>query len=736
MSRARVSVALGLVLASGCGGGSSDADAQGGNAGDAAGNAGGASGGNGGGSFVNGGSGDFGNGGAAADAQRNIVSFRIEPENVALEVSLGASVEQAFKAFAVFENAPDIETDVTAQTVFYVPDNYLVASFPADGTSTLTTRLPASDSDPPQRGGALTVRAQAASADGTITTLTTPVMVRVVDQRLPTPRSPFDTPALPEAPETFFAGEPTPARAPELVYPNDGVLLPPNVGRLEVHFRPGATENTLFELRFQSDVTDLVYYTRCYADPNEFEPGSCAYFLTGADLALLAGSNQGRGPVTLAIRGSDEAGAFGASSTFSLEFAEQRIDGAVYYWSASTPPSIMRFDFGSAESEPEPFVRASDVPSSGTNCVGCHALSRQGDRVFFGMGGPPQARLVYVDDMSRPMSDGAFFTYAGASGDANATLNGSFNPDGTQFVAVAPVPTDEDADARLFFHDGSTGVRTAELELPVIPNNPDWSPDGDRIAFSAFSGPQFWRIQFLGGGISFIQRRNGEWDADPVALVPAEGGKNRFNPTFLPDGELLLYSEVDQLSYSAGDADSCNAATAEGNAAGRFCNGYSDPGAKTWAVATEPGATPVFLARAAAPGVADQLFLPPQPNVSATDLMDTFPKPSPFQISHRGSPLGWFTIGSQRRAGLRKYYPNTSVVQEPASQALLWMVALDTARVKAGEDGSYPAFFLPFQDLQTSNHMAQWTERIVSDAPPPPAPTPPPPAPPPVPILR
>jgi hypothetical protein len=59
------------------------------------------------------------------------------------------------------------------------------------------------------------------------------------------------------------------------------------------------------------------------------------------------------------------------------------------------------------------------------------------------------------------------------------------------------------------------------------------------------------------------------------------------------------------------------------------------------------------------------------------------------------------------------------------------MFALDADRVKTGEDGSYPGFFLPFQDLKTSNHMAQWTERIVSDDPPPAAPpTPPPPSPP------
>jgi hypothetical protein len=742
MLRARVGVALSLVLATSCGGDPKDEATVGGGASNGQGNSGGAAGSSGN-PFVNGGEGGLG--GADGElAARKIVSLRIEPADAVIDVGLGASVEQAFKAYAVLESAPDREIELTAQTVFYVPDNYLVASFPEDGSSTLTTRLPASAAEPPQRGGALTVQAQAASIDGSITTATTSLTVKLSGQRLPTLYSPQATPALPENPAAAFTGEPSGARAPELVYPNDGVLLPPNLGRLEVHFRPGAAENTLFELRFQSDVADLVYYTRCYADPNEFEPGSCAYFVSDADLEQLAASNQGRGPVTLSVRGSDEAGTFGESSTFALEFAEQRIDGAVYYWTASSPPSIMRFDFGSGQAEPEAFVRPSDVPGDGVNCVGCHALSRQGDKVIFGLNGPSPAlaRLVYVNDMSRALGDSAFFTYAGAAQDANAVLNGSFNPDGSEFVAVAPVSAEGDASPQLFFHDGDSGARFADLELPVIPNNPDWSPAGDKIAFSAYEGDQFLRIQFLGGGISYIERTDDAWNAaNPVVLVPPMSGKNRFNPTFLPDGDLLLYSEVDQASYGDEAANACDESLAATD--GRFCNGYSDPGAKTWIVAAEPGASPVYLARAASPGIADGLFPRPQNepptamgSVAATDLMDTFPKPSPFQITHRGTTLGWFTAGSQRRAGLRKYFPNNSYVGDPASQALLWMFALDAARVKAGEDGSYPGFFLPFQDLQTSNHMAQWTERIVSDSPPPPAPTPPPPAPPPPPVVR
>jgi len=740
MLRSRVNVALSLILAAGCdgggsgGGGSGAGDDGSGGTQHSAGAAG-----QGTGPIFSGGGGDLGVGGDNGNAERNIVSLRVEPEDAVLDARVGTAVEQIFTAYAVFADAPDEEVDITRQAVFYVPDNYLVASFPADGSNTLVTRVPASDAEPAQRGGALTVRAQAASADGTIATATTSLLVRVGGERLPAdPHGPFATPSLPDDPPSAFTGSPEPTRSPELIYPNDGVLLPPNLGRLEVHFTRGAAQNSLFEVRFSSTSTDLVYYTRCYAAANDFEPGSCAFFLDGSELELLAGSNQGTGPVTLSVRGSDEAGTFGQSASFSIEFAEKRIDGAVYYWTASSPPSIMRFDFGSVSSEPQRFVRASDVEDNGATCVGCHALSRQGNKVVFGLGGPPSARLVYVDDMSRPMTDSTFFTYAGPTGDPNAMLNGSFNPDGSQFVAVEPVPTDASADARLFFHDGVSGQRVEELTLtlPVVPNNPDWSPNGDKIAFTALGSAQRWRIEFLGGGVSYIQRQDGAWDAEhPVSVVPAATGKNRFNPTFLPDGELLLYSEVEDSTYTAADANACSASATTG--AGRLCNGYSDPGAKTWAVLAQPGATPVYLANAAAPGVADERQAsPPQSSVAKTDLMDTFAKPSPFQISHRGTRLSWFTVGSQRRAGLRSKSLNGSIVGEESSQALLWMFALDTERVRAGVDGSYPGFFLPFQDLKTSNHMAQWTERIVSDDPPPPPPTPPPPAPPPLPILR
>jgi hypothetical protein len=40
------------------------------------------------------------------------------------------------------------------------------------------------------------------------------------------------------------------------------------------------------------------------------------------------------------------------------------------------------------------------------------------------------------------------------------------------------------------------------------------------------------------------------------------------------------------------------------------------------------------------------------------------------------------------------------------------MVAIDPARLAKGLDPSSAAFCLPFQDITTSNHIAQWTSGV------------------------
>ena len=172
-----------------------------------------------------------------------------------------------------------------------------------------------------------------------------------------------------------------------------------------------------------------------------------------------------------------------------------------------------------------------------------------------------------------------------------------------------------------------------------------------------------------------------DWSGSAV-IVPNESGKNRYYPSFSPDGSLLIFNE-----------SQCNSGET-----GSECDADADPTSSLWIVPAAPGNTPVRLDNANAPGVADQ---------GQTDLTNSFPKWSPFVFrrnQEQGARLEWLTFSSRRKYGLRS--PN-------GGDMLIWMVAVEPDKALAGEDPSSAAFAIPYQDLDTSNHIAQWTERII-----------------------
>jgi hypothetical protein len=654
-------------------------------------------------------------------APQNIESMRIDPADLILQVARGQSATQAFKAFATLQGITG-EVEITDRTIFYVPDNYLVGSFPADGSSLFTTRLPASSADPPQRGGTVTIQAQAANNDLPITTVTTTLTVTIIDSGQAADGSPAATPAIPDDPGSEFTDGNSPTLAPTLVYPNDGVMLPPNMRDLEIHFLPASKAGALYEISLLSPFSEYRFYTRCYADPLKYLKGACVFDMDPDTVDVIAESNRGVDPVTLAVRATDEAGNVGKSASISVQFAGDRVDGAIYYWTttstATQQPSIMRFDFGS-QSALAAVLQPSDLPDDGgnahanTTCVGCHALSRDGKRMVASKGASYAGYLVYIADLSLPKTAANWLTVDGRSSGtaaANRVMNASFNPDGTQFVADAP-GGDSLGVNNLSLNDGVTGVRQSTLNLGFPVSYPDWSPDGQTIAVTHIYGNSGTIIQFQEGGISVIQQSATGWIPSPaeVVVVPHTTGKSRYTPNFVPDSSFLLYSEAIRQT---GDSDS-------------LVDSYSDPSATIWAVQPQANATPVLLAKANTPGVADKLTLADGRSslvvqrISSGMLMDTFPRSAPFEAKQNGHKLFWFTSASQRRAGLRLYKPNPSVVGDEPTQLLLWMFALDADQVLAGKDGSYPGFFLPFQDMTTSNHMASWTQEYVSPNPPP-----------------
>ncbi len=616
--------------------------------------------------------------------EQNIAEMRIEPEDAVITIAPGQTGAQSYRVYATMVGG-GAEVDVTERSVFYVPDNWQIGGFVDNGPEFVTA-----EEDP--RGGKLTVSATAANSDGSISEVRTGLTVRVAGTVLD-PRDDgsgaFDVPANPD--ELFGGADPDQSRAPELVYPNDGVLLPPNLNRLEVHFRPGL-DNTLFEVAFQSELTELRYFMRCGEPLN----GGCLFELDQETYTYLAYGNRGAGPVKLTVRGTDESGeGVGSSAEFSLRFTEDEVNGGLYYWRVSGPSAIMRFDFGRADAQAEVFLQqdASYGQTTIPQCIGCHALSRDGSKMISSLGGQNDGRLVFLDDLATPPADMEFFDRF-ADGD-NRIQFGSFNPDGSRFVAVYGDDGDDER-KKLWMHDGDTGLRLPDesIALGFEPDHPDWSADGEMIAFSHVKANQTTSQRPGSCGIDLIRREGAGWGA-PITILPQDDAVNQFNPNFVPDSSFFIYTVSDCANECDGDADAT---------------------ATTWAVVPEAGAIPVHLQRAGSPGVADG---------TNEILGDTFPRSAPFENKYEDGRVYWATIASRREAGLRS----------PSGKQWLWMFAFDPDLVIDGEDGSYPGFFLPFQDLETSNHIGQWTQQIVTDEPPPVPvpPPPPPPAPPPPP---
>jgi hypothetical protein len=589
-------------------------------------------------------------------AQSALVSIAVTPADQELVIDNGEPATSVYTAMGTF--ADGHTEDISDRAAFSLVNPELGAFLGPDFKSTL------------DQGGRTRVVAQYAGVQAD-----TGLVIRIRERY--TDPGATDLPTDPAAP---FGGPADAARAPDVVYPNDGVLLPPNLRLLEVHFRPGAN-NTLFELSFENDLTDVVVYTRCLVPLN----GGCIYTPDATVWKWIAETNRGGDPVVVRARGTDDAGTgVGTSTDIQLAFSFENIKGGIYYWKASGgstgESAIMRFDFGSVTQQTaERFV---GPDSASGKCVGCHALSRDGTKMVAAAGGWDVEDSLMVDVGT-----------ATRTGTPVKTAFASWNPDGTAYVGVFAYTGTPSYNLMLV--DGNTGVQSGTIDVGATQdqpaNHPDWSPDGSRIVYvrngavSTADGVNNQR--FFGGSIEMVTEQGGTFGA-PTQIVPALAGHNRYYPSFAPDGALLAFNE-----------STCAAATPDAS-----CNADSDATATIYVAKPEMGATPVALAHANAPGKTD----------TGTALTNSWPKWAPFEFQRTqeaGSRLVWMTFSSTRNYGLRTPPPGTSA--EATSGSLIWMVAIDPEKAAAGEDPSVAAFALPFQDLDSSNHIAQWTKEVI-----------------------
>ncbi|MEZ4394534.1 MAG: hypothetical protein R3A48_25965 [Polyangiales bacterium] len=246
-----------------------------------------------------------------------------------------------------------------------------------------------------------------------------------------------------------------------------------------------------------------------------------------------------------------------------------------------------------------------------------------------------------------------------------ATLSGDF---GSNFGTFSPdnrrVLTSDGA--RLSLLDGTTFAQVPGLPADIRGSMPDWSRNGQRVVFSRQRnglalfgqpghGPPGDLLSMLWSGSSFSM---------PTTLVTAASDENNYYPSIAPDDRWVVFNRSGGTSYNAIDAH-------------------------LWAVRAE-GGTPVRLARADGDG----------------DLGNSWPKFAPFLQTYQGDTILWITFSSRRDYGLRLQQQSRMPDQRTAQ---LWMAAIRPNRTG---DLSAAAFWLPFQDIRSGNHIGQWAQEV------------------------
>jgi hypothetical protein len=526
---------------------------------------------------------------------------------------------------------------------------------------------------------------------------------------------------------------------PTIVYPNDGVLLPPNMSVVSVMWTPWpGTPPTvkMYEVAFTNANSDVRVTTTCAAqtmDTSGAPSGGCELQLSQAMWDFIAKSNRGGSSVKVTVRATtDGTCATPSANSVNIAFAQEDLNGGIFYWKSTiTTGGVGGQIWAKAFGNMIPEEQITGMNNISQGCFGCHTLSRDGKQMLVNFDDADSddeygdVGHTLVDVMTKMSIDGRSTIRGGGPAGFQ-----SFNPDHSLYVAtngVGSTPTN------IWYEYTTNPIVTGTPPTVTIgnagerPTMPDWSPDGKSIIYVLPQAVGTWDgtgrkddDHVFGGSIYTISYDPiAKMFGTPTPLVQS-AGENNFYPGYSPDGSYIAFNRVPM--QPGGTA--CVNTTPAGQP-GEACpnDSFSNPKTRVFVMPNKQGAGPI-----------DAEKLNGSPASMPVDVSNSWPRWSPFVQQYNGTLLLWITFSSTRDYGLRvlnhktgmfQCYPADSMEQPGAphrsnfptgcQQPQIWMAAINLTAVELGQgDPSFPAFWLPFQDITTHNHTAQWTQSVAT----------------------
>ena len=550
----------------------------------------------------------------------------LSPPTSTLVLNDGAPASESFTATLM--TADGSAVDVTAQTLFGVDEE--LGSF-VGATLTMSSAGPGSvtglymDEDSNNVFGSASVIAQLTG-------------VRV------DPSLGSDTPGL------FSGATEDPTRAPTVVYPPQGVVVPRNLGDFEVHWTD-ASSNNVWEVSLQDTYVDLKVYVPGGNGSGGGPDPSWMSFLPTEWLSAVGEAES----ITYQVRGADSTmpGTVGSAPPESVDLSNTAMNGGIYYWSTggtgSDGEGIWRHDMSKPQTPATAFYTGAQLTNPTQDaCIACHVLSVDGTKMAVTFqGGNGSADEI---DVASQMFQG----------DTNYWNFATYTPDGSQLLAVEA--------GNLVVRDQATQTVIGSMTSAGWVTHPSLSADGTMLVYTR---PTVTNCDWAFGGGEIVTRTYDEASASfGTENVLLQNSMNNYYPSFSPDGQWIVFNQSTDNSTSGA---------------------YNNPSATVWVIKSDGSQPPVELAAM---------------NTSTANLTNSWPRWAPFaqSVGANMTPIYWITMSSKRDFGVRLV---------GKAQPQLWMSPFFPGQAAMGMDPSAPAFWLPFQNIDSSNHIAQWTQQVI-----------------------
>jgi hypothetical protein len=377
-----------------------------------------------------------------------------------------------------------------------------------------------------------------------------------------------------------------------------------------------------------------------------FYTASSAWLPTPEQWRWLAYTHAGSSLV-MSVRGLATAApaVVNRSQDVTLYYSRTDVLGALYYWSTGAA-GIMKAGISSAIATK--FYPDPEATNAGS-CASCHTVSRDGRRLAVAYEGE---RLRQVSIPERALQIPA----------AEATKGveygwGTYNPGATRLLYANK--------GKLSLLDAANGALLSTVDLgAAFATHPDWSPDGKYVAVAYNStGKAPGNKEVTGSSLARIPvNPDGSFGQLEVLLASTAADDTLFFPSYSPDSKYIAFvrakgkskdNKTSKLVLVRADGSGETTPLTRLNQRVRDLDGIVDIGNSmpTWA-----------------------------PSIDAREVF-------------------WLAFSSLRD------YGNVLV---GAERDQLWGAAVDPSLIDAGNDPSYAAFWMPFQQLDEGNHRAFW----------------------------